>query len=181
PLGNNHYHIGVGGIGLEDPGILLERYYEESSASFSFTTLCSCEGFVRVASPYYSTPFHFITTRKDNTSQVIVGIGESIGTVAPFTGEGISCSLECAGIFADSLPDYERYSRSVLSRFSWMKKERETLDYLLLKKGKSGPRLQDRWRFFCSARRSGIRLPMIEAFKRIGTLSHWAESPDQKV
>jgi flavin-dependent dehydrogenase len=133
-----------------------------------------------VASPYYSTPFYFRKTRRDGTSQLIVGIGESIGTVSPFTGEGMVYSLECARIFADSWPDYEGYTRSVLDRFAWMKKERETLDYLLSRKGKSGPRLRDRWRFFRNARRSGIELPMLEAFKRMGSLSQWVECPDQK-
>ena len=55
------------------------------------------------------------------------------------------------------------------------KKERETLDYLLAQKGKNGPRLRDRWRFYRSACRSGIGLPMLDAFKRIGTLSRWVE------
>jgi flavin-dependent dehydrogenase len=179
PLGNNQYHIGIGGIGLARLDIFLERFYQDSSESFSFTRLCSCDGFVRVASPYYSTPFYCKKTRKDGTPQVIVGVGESIGTVAPFTGEGIVHSLECARIFADCWPDFEHYTTSVLARFAWMKKERETLDYLLSYEGKRGPRVRDRWRFFCNARRSGIGLPMIEAFKQMGTLSQWVEIPDQ--
>jgi len=180
PIGNNHYHIGIGGIGLVQLDNLLDRFYEDSSDRFSFTRLCSCEGSVRVASPYYSTPFYFRKRRKDKMPQVIVGIGESVGTVAPFTGEGIVPSLECARIFTDTWPDYERYSRSVLARFAWMRKERETLDYLLSQEGKNGPRLRDRWRFFCNARRSGIGLPMLEAFRRMGSLSQWLESPDRK-
>jgi flavin-dependent dehydrogenase len=135
---------------------------------------------VRVASPFYSTPFHVIKTRKDDTHQVVVGIGEAIGTVSPFTGEGIVHSLECARIFADSWPDYECYTRTVLSRFGWMRKERETLDYLLLQRHRGGPRLRDRWRFFTSARRSGIGLPLLEAFRRMGSLSHWLEIPGRK-
>jgi flavin-dependent dehydrogenase len=179
PLGNNRYHIGIGGIGLVRLDMLLDRFFHDSSGHFSFTTLCSCNGSVRVASPYYSTPFYFRKTQKDGTPHVIVGVGESIGTVAPFTGEGIVYSLECARIFADSLPDFELYTKSVLARFAWMKKERETLDYLLSYEGKHGPRIRDRWRFFCSARRSGIGLPMIEAFKQMGALSQWVEIPDQ--
>jgi flavin-dependent dehydrogenase len=179
PLGNNHYHIGIGGIGLVRLDSLLDRFYQDSSGRFSFTTLCSCDGSVRVASPCYSTPFYFRKTRKDGTSQVIVGVGESIGTVAPFTGEGIVHSLDCAGILADFWPDFERYTKSVLARFAWMKKERETLDYLLSYEGKHGPRMRDRWRFFCNARRSGIGLPMIEAFKQMGVLSQWVELSDK--
>ena len=110
---------------------------------------------------------------------MIVGIGESIGTVAPFTGEGIVHSLECAHMFADCFPDYERYTNAVLSKFSWMKKERETLDYFLLRDKKRQPRLRDRWRLFRNARRSGIGLPVLEAFRQAGALLHWVEGPDQ--
>jgi flavin-dependent dehydrogenase len=178
PVGGDHYHIGVGGIGLARHSTLLDRFYRDSSGRFSFTTLCSCEGFVRVASPYYSTPFYTSETRNGRKLQVVVGVGESIGTVSPFTGEGIVFSMECADMLSDTWPDYKRYTKSVLSRFSWMKKERETLDYLLMQKGTSGPRLRDRWRFYRNASRSGIGLPMLDAFKRIGTLSRWVDSPD---
>jgi flavin-dependent dehydrogenase len=180
PVGGDQYHIGVGGIGLARHSSLLDRFYRNSSNRFSFTTLCSCDGFVRVASPYYSTPFYVNVTRNNNKPQVVVGVGESIGTVSPFTGEGIVFSMECAKMFSETWPDYQRYTKSVLSRFSWMKKERETLDYLLVQKGRGGPRLRDRWRFYRNASRSGIELPMPDAFKRIGTLSRWVEGPDQE-
>lgn len=175
PIGNDQYHIGAGGIGLVDHNSIISQFCHEVSGRCSLTTLCRCKGFVRVASPYYSTPFSFRKPIKGGKTQVIVGIGESIGTVSPFTGEGIIFSLECAKMLADAWPDYQRYTDSVLSGFAWMKKERETLDYLLAQKGKNGPRLRDRWRFYRSARRSGIGLPMLDAFKRIGTLSRWVE------
>ncbi len=177
PLGRNQYHVGIGGIGLIRHESLMDRFYQDSSGRFAFTPLCSCRGVVRIASPYYSTPFYSGKTRRDGTSQVIVGVGESIGTVSPFTGEGIVHSLECARIFAESWPDYEDYTKTVLARFAWMKKERETLDYLLGQGRKNGPRLRDRWRFFRNARRSGIDLPLLEAFKRMGSLSRWVDSP----
>ncbi len=177
PLGRNQYHVGIGGIGLIRHESLMDRFYQDSSGRFAFTPLCSCRGVVRVASPYYSTPFYSGKTRRDGTSQVIVGVGESIGTVSPFTGEGIVYSMECARIFAESWPDYEDYTKSVLARFAWMKKERETLDYLLGQGRRNGPRLRDRWRFFRNANRSGIDLPLLEAFKRMGSLSRWVDSP----
>jgi len=178
PVGNSHYHIGIGGIGHIRHDSLLERFYQDSSDTFSFTGQCSCHGSIRVASPHYSTPFHVRRTQNDGTSQLVIGVGESIGTVSPFTGEGIVHSLECARILADTWPNPEEYTKSVLARFAWMKKERETLDYLLSPEGKSGPRLRDRWRFFLNARRSGIELPMLEAFRQMGTLSQWVENPD---
>jgi flavin-dependent dehydrogenase len=179
PLGKNQYHIGVGGVGLARPDRLLDRFYQDSAGRFSFTTLCSCNGSLRVASPYYSTPCYITKTRKDRAPQVFVGIGESIGTVAPFTGEGIVHSFECAHMFADYFPDYERYTNAVMSKFAWMKKERETLDYFLLRDKKRQPRLRDRWRLFRNARRSGIGLPVLEAFRQAGALLHWEEDPDQ--
>jgi len=180
PLGNSRYHIGAGGIGLDHLDTILERFYREMNGEFSFTRLCRCRGVIRVASPYYSAPLYKGEARNDGRSRLVIGVGESIGTVAPFTGEGIVFSLECAKILAESWPDPERYARTVLARFVWMKKERETLDYLLSREGKGGPRLRDRWRFFRSARRSGIGLPMLEAFRQIGTLSQWVEIPGRE-
>jgi flavin-dependent dehydrogenase len=178
PLGNGEYHVGVGGIGLVRHRSLLDRFYRESSGEFSFTPLCGCSGCVRVASPYYSTPFFTRRTRADGNPQLIVGAGESIGTVSPFTGEGIGYSLECARMLADSWLQPEEYTRSILARFAWMKKERETLDYLLSCRGKGGPRFRDRWRFYRNARRSGIGLPMLQAFRRMGSLSRWVDNRD---
>ena len=177
PVGNGQYHIGIGGIGLVHHESLMERFYRESSDQFSFRPLCRCTGVVRVASPYYSTPLS-LTQRRRGKTQAVIGVGEAIGTVSPFTGEGIVYSLECAGILADSWPDQEEYGNLVLARFGWMKKERETLDYLLGQGRNGGPRLRDRWRFYKNARRSGIELPVLEAFKRMGSLSRWVDAPE---
>lgn len=177
PLADDIYHIGIGGIGLDNHANLLDRFYRDESGRFSFTPVCSCRGSVRVASPYYSAPLYARRRRESGTPQVIVGIGEAIGTVAPFTGEGIVYSLESARMFARSWPDHEEYARSVLHRFAWMRKERETLDFLLSQGSRGGPRLRDRWRFFRNAQRSGIGLPILDAFKRMGSLSRWVEVP----
>jgi flavin-dependent dehydrogenase len=176
PLGNSQYHIGIGGIGLVHHESLMNQFFSESSDRFSYRPLCRCTGVVRVASPYYSTPFSLTNTQKGKT-QTVTGVGESIGTVSPFTGEGIVYSLECAKILADSWPNQEEYAHKVLARFAWMKKERETLDYLIGKGKEGGPRLRDRWRFYENARRSGIKLPMREAFRRMGSLSRWVDTP----
>jgi flavin-dependent dehydrogenase len=178
PLGKSLYHIGVGGIGLVEHARILERFYKEAQDQFTFTHICGCSGSVRVASPFYSKPFTMILDRSDGGIQTTVGVGESIGTVSPFTGEGIVYSLECARLLAESWPDFEGYTRKVLSAYSWMKKERETLDFLLAQGKNGGPRMRDRWRFYQNARRSGIRLPMLEAFKRMGSLSRWVEGSD---
>lgn len=179
PIGKEQYHVGVGGIGLASPESLMERFYRDMAGRFTFTRLCGCRGAVRVASPYYSVPFYTETRRSDGTPRLVVGVGESIGTVAPFTGEGIVFSLECARILAERLRDPAGYTRAVLARFGWMRKERETLDYLLAYRETNGPRLRDRWRFYRNARRSGIDLPMIEAFRQLGSLSRWVDSPER--
>jgi flavin-dependent dehydrogenase len=180
PLSDDQYHIGIGGIGLARHDSLLEQFYNDHSGQFSFTPVCTCDGSVRVASPFYSTPFFTGKARGSGRTPAIVGVGESIGTVSPFTGEGIVFSMECAKILSDKWPDFNRYTRTVLSRFSWMKKERETLDFLLEQKGAGGPRIRDRWRFYRNAARSGIGLPVLDAFKRIGTLSRWVDTHDRE-
>jgi hypothetical protein len=156
----------------------MDRFYQGASGHFSFTPVCTCRGDIRVTSPYYSTPLYQSVPRLNKPPQLIVGVGESIGTVAPFTGEGIVYSLECAKMLAESWGDPVRYSRMVLARFAWMRKERETLDYLLVQGRKSGPRLRDRWRFFRNARRSGIELPLLEAFRRMGSLTQWLDNQE---
>ncbi|KQC06310.1 MAG: hypothetical protein APR55_04995 [Methanolinea sp. SDB] len=173
PLAKDQFHIGVGGIGIERKEDILERFFSEMTGRFEFSPLCSCTGVVRVASPYYSIPFYTYRQRGGGSDQPVIGVGESIGTVSPFTGEGIVYSLECAQILADTWPDEKRYTSKVLSKFGWMKRERETIDYLLIDGGSTGPRLRDRWRFFRNAQRSDIGLPIIEAFKRMGSLSGW--------
>jgi flavin-dependent dehydrogenase len=175
PIGRGQYHIGAGGLAFDRYREILEEFFDNLSPGYSLTRHCSCSGEVRVASPFYSQPFVRVRKRKDRTPQQIIGVGESIGTVSPFTGEGIIYSLECAKLLADTWPDEKAYVSRVLSRFSWMKKERETLDYLLSEGRETGPRLRDRWRFYRNARRSGVSLPMIEAFKRMGSLSRWVE------
>jgi len=177
PLGQGQYHIGVGGIRLDQHESILEQFYAEHAHRFTFTPICSCRGVIRVASPYYSAPLYASRTREDGSLQRVIGVGEAIGTVSPFTGEGIIYSLECARLLADTFPDEELYASKVLSRFGWMKKERETLDYLLSEGRVKGPRIRDRWRFFRNAQRSGIGLPLIEAFRRMGSLSRWVENP----
>ena len=175
PIGRGQYHIGAGGLAFDRYREILEQFFDNLSPGYSVTRHCSCSGEVRVASPFYSQPLASVRRRENGTPQQIIGVGESIGTVSPFTGEGIIYSLECAKLLADTWPDEKAYVSRVLSRFSWMKKERETLDYLLSEGRETGPRLRDRWRFYRNARRSGVRLPMIEAFKRMGSLSRWVE------
>lgn len=175
PLGRNQYHIGAGGLAFDRYGEILEQFFDEMSTNCTLNRICSCPGLIRVASPFYAQPFTSVRRRADGSSQRIVGVGESIGTVSPFTGEGIIYSLESAKALADTWFDEDRYTSQILTRYGWMKKERETLDYLLATGQKNGPRLRDRWRFYQNARRSGVKLPIQEAFRRMGSLTRWIE------
>jgi flavin-dependent dehydrogenase len=180
PLGDDEYHIGVGGIGLESLEHVLERFYRGMDGRFECTRRCACTGAVRVASPYYSQPFFTHAAQRDGSPQLIVGVGESIGTVAPFTAEGIVYSLESARLLAAHLSDPERYAHTISAQFAWMRRQRETLDYLLEHRDTDAPRVRDRWRFYQSARRAGIGLPMTEAFRQLGSLSRWVDAGSER-
>lgn len=49
---------------------------------------------------------------------VIVGVGESIGTVYPMLGEGIIPSMQCVNLFVENLYDLDGYTRAVLDQYS---------------------------------------------------------------
>jgi flavin-dependent dehydrogenase len=175
PLGKSQFHIGAGGLLCDNYAGILNRFLSDLSRGCSITHQCTCPGEIRVASPFFSQPLVAKRRRESGELQRIIGVGESIGTVSPFTGEGILHSMESARILADSWLDEDRYVSRILSRFSWMKKERETLDYLLSDSRDSAPRIRDRWRFYRNARRSGVKLPLQEAFRRMGSLTRWIE------
>ena len=178
PIGRDDYHIGVGGIALSSLETVFDRFYQSMSGRFRFTRRCACRGEVRVASPHGSMPFHIETRRKDGSTRLVVGVGESIGTVTPFTAEGIAPSLECARILGTHLEDPDAYTRAVLDQFSWMRGQRDTLDYLLARRDGAGPRLRDCWRFYRNARRSGIGIPPFEVVRQLRGLSHWADAAE---
>ncbi|HOT04139.1 MAG TPA: NAD(P)/FAD-dependent oxidoreductase [Methanolinea sp.] len=175
PLGRRQYHIGAGGLVFDRYAEILDQFLNDLSRDHGLTRHCTCPGKIRVACPFYSQPMVATRMRENGELQRIIGVGESIGTVSPFTGEGIIYSMECAKILADSWLNEDLYVSRILSRFAWMRKERETLDYLLSAGRDTGPRLRDRWRFYRNARRSGVQLPLWEAFRRMGSLTRWIE------
>jgi hypothetical protein len=48
---------------------------------------------------------------------LVVGVGESIGSVYPLLGEGIIPSMQCVNLFVDHMYDMETYSEAVLKHF----------------------------------------------------------------
>ncbi|NIU84416.1 MAG: hypothetical protein GWN64_13315, partial [Candidatus Thorarchaeota archaeon] len=90
--GNNKTKVGCGGFDRnpkqEVEAFLAGKQYEE---------LYRTGGIVRMIPPSRSRPFF------EAEAPPIVGVGESIGTVSPISGEGISCTLRCSDIFLDAL------------------------------------------------------------------------------
>jgi hypothetical protein len=48
---------------------------------------------------------------------IVVGVGESVGTVYPLLGEGIIPSMQCVNLFVENMYDMEAYSEAVLKHF----------------------------------------------------------------
>jgi hypothetical protein len=48
---------------------------------------------------------------------IVVGVGESIGTVYPLLGEGIIPSMQCVNLFVEHMDDLGAYSRAVLKHY----------------------------------------------------------------
>jgi flavin-dependent dehydrogenase len=49
PLGNDRYHIGIGGIGLIEHDRIMEEFFHEMADRYTFSRICSCSGVIRVA------------------------------------------------------------------------------------------------------------------------------------
>lgn len=148
PLGMDEYHIGSGTI---------DREFVPTGKTEG--VICKCTSTVRQSSPYYSQPF---------VQGNIWGVGESIGTVGPLGGDGNIYAIECAQMLYENLGDPEGYTKAVLKKFGWMKKEREILDKLI--QGKN-PSLFDAWVFMQHIRRVGFKIGIKQAWellKRVG-------------
>lgn len=72
---------------------------------------------LRISPPHQMQPLH---------NRNIIGVGESIGTVFPITGEGIGPSLKCCDIFLDVLSDNNdnnfdvgQYTSKVIAAFEY--------------------------------------------------------------
>jgi hypothetical protein len=48
---------------------------------------------------------------------LVVGVGESIGTVYPLLGEGIIPTMQCVNMFVEHMDDMEAYSEAVLKHY----------------------------------------------------------------
>lgn len=119
PQGNNKAKVGYGGFDRnpkqEVETFLAGKQYEE---------LFRTGGIVRMVPPSRSQPFFAAGPPP------IIGVGESIGTVSPLSGEGISCTLRCSDILLDALTSGGtfteialRYEEKILNEFAWIERQ----------------------------------------------------------
>lgn len=99
-----------------------KREVEEFLAGRDYELIDEIWAKVRGLPPSYSEPF-FV-----NGDPPVFGVGEAIGTVSPFSGEGITYTLICSDLFLDSFRRHEKmkrvaedYRRKVLKEFDWIK------------------------------------------------------------
>jgi flavin-dependent dehydrogenase len=121
PLGVDEYHIGFGNLKSEVRSFRPKK--NEDGQDLSIKAQCKCHSSVRLSSPFHSQPF----TLDDK----VVGIGESIGAVAPLASDGNLYAMQCGEMLLDNWDDLDHYSEKVLQRYDWMRKERKALEKLM--------------------------------------------------
>ncbi len=156
PLSRDRYHIGCGSL-LGDPRSILDdlRWLEGSSPRYEKKILCGCAGNIRLTGPFGSSPF-----TADGFKEGIWGIGEAIGCVAPLAGDGVVPGMRSVQLLLKSWDDPDKYAKSVLREFRWMKDERGVIDKLR-KGGRSGIREANVLRR--NSKRMGMRVGLKEA------------------
>ncbi|MGP6221084.1 hypothetical protein [Caldiplasma sukawensis] len=84
PMGD-YYHIGAGGISLDEVKKILEKYGEKFMVSRKIRMRPTIEGICK---------------------KNVIGVGESIGYISPLLGEGIVPALENAHILYECIKNY---------------------------------------------------------------------------
>lgn len=120
PLGGDEYHIGFGS--LKSDARSYRPLKSNDGRDMSVQLLCKCHSSVRLTAPFFSQPF---------VKERVVGIGESIGAVAPLASDGNLYAMQCGEMLLENWDDLERYSEQVLKRYDWMRKERKGLERLM--------------------------------------------------
>lgn len=121
PLGGDEYHIGFGSLKSDARSYRPSK--NKDGRDLSVQLLCKCHSSVRLTAPFFSQPFV-----KD---EKIVGVGESIGAVAPLASDGNLYAMQCGEMLLESWDDLDRYTEKVLKRYDWMRTERKGLDKLM--------------------------------------------------
>ncbi|MHC1710029.1 MAG: NAD(P)/FAD-dependent oxidoreductase [Methanomassiliicoccales archaeon] len=120
PLGGDEYHIGFGSLKSDVRSYRPSK--NKDGRDLSVQLLCKCHSIVRLTAPFFSQPF---------VKEKIVGIGESIGAVAPLASDGNLYAMQCGEMLLEDWDDPDRYSERVLKRYDWMRSERKGLEKLM--------------------------------------------------
>lgn len=116
PQEENKAKVGCGSFDYNPKKAVMEfladKAYEETYRT---------GGFVRMLPPSKSKPFHV------KGESFVIGVGESIGTVSPIDGEGITSCLLCSDIFLSVFQNNsglekiaKRYEQKILREFEWI-------------------------------------------------------------
>jgi len=116
PIGNNEYHLGFGNLRSD-----TSEYRPPAIIEMNGKVLCRCSAEVRLSSPQATQPF---------VNGNVVGVGESIGAVAPLASDGIVYAMQTSEMLMERWDDPEGYAADVLREFDWMGKERQGLNRL---------------------------------------------------
>jgi len=120
PIGGDEYHVGFGNL---KSSIKSYRPLSEfGDKDLEVKAKCRCTSRVRLASPYHSQPL---------VDGKVVGIGESIGTVAPLAADGNLYAMQTAEMLLENWDDPLAYAEKVLKRYDWMRKERSGMEKLV--------------------------------------------------
>ncbi|KXA90158.1 hypothetical protein AKJ61_01310 [candidate division MSBL1 archaeon SCGC-AAA259B11] len=115
PQGKDRAKVGCGDFKL-NPRTEVKSYLSEKDHKL----LKEISAKVRVIPPSHSKPFYV------SGSPSVLGVGESIGTISPLSGEGIHPSLVCADIFLVAFKGEknlervaQKYESKVLKKYRW--------------------------------------------------------------
>ena len=170
PLGNHRFHVGA--VGLPERGrdvremLGLAGFLDENGqmAGYGGEEICSCESSIRLTGAPGALPHVADDSR---LGCPVWGVGESIGTVSPITGEGIMHAVRCAGLYLEHEGDPAAYSDAVVREFSWMADERKIVEKAMAGRGLSLPD----WRILQrNAASMGIRMGVPDLLAVLRTL-----------
>lgn len=119
PQGNRRYRIGCGLLN-GNPREPVEEFLEDKD----HTVVADRSGPIRLSSPERESAYSYIG------DVPVVGVGESIGTVTPLTGEGITPSVKSALVLLESLEDLKKYQERVREEFSWIEPQLQLIESL---------------------------------------------------
>jgi len=146
PLSDNEYHMGFGNLHGDAEGYTLP-----TDIMAEVSVCCNCRAKVCLSSPEGTQPF---------VVGKVVGVGESIGAVAPLAADGIVYAMQTGELLIERWDDPNAYAREVLRRYDWMNLERRGLNRLI--EGRM-PLLEELRAFLKHTRMAGFDMRMRHA------------------